>query len=421
MNLLQISESDHGGGAERIAYDLHRSSVAAGYDSHMLVGYKYGDDPTVTGLVPENGLRRFAYRCIRSFERRSGVQAHLYWMAGSWLRQNIDSLDLIHLHNLHGKYFNLGLLPFIAKRTRVILTLHDCWLFTGHCAHVFDCNKWITDCHPCCDIERYPGMERDAASYNLNRKKHIFSETRPVLITPSQWLCDLAQKSEVFRGLDCRVIYNGIDTKRFRRADKLAARDRLRLPINKFIILYVANGGLNSSNYKDPDLLLAVVKKLLAGPIANRFHLVVVGGRKNISDIFDNCVSQFEDTREGLETFYQAADILVYPTKADNCPLVPMEAMSCGLPVVSTRIGGVPEVVEHGVTGYVIASGVVREFSEAIEGILSSKSLLTSMGRASVERAQLRFSLDRMASSYLDLYSENQENINSTNGKRSSL
>jgi glycosyltransferase involved in cell wall biosynthesis len=418
MRLLQVSEADHGGGAERIAYDLHRSSVAAGHDSRMLVGYKHGEDSRITGLVPENGMRRFAYRCIRSIERHSGVQAHLYWMAGSWLRQNTDYPDLVHIHNVHGKYFNLGLLPFIAKRSRVIITMHDCWYFTGHCAYVFDCDKWMHVCHPCCDLERYPGMGRDAASYNLNRKKRIFSKVKPILVTPSQWLCDLVQKSEVFRGFDCRVIFNGIDTKRFHRGDKFAARDRLMLPIDKFIILYVVNGGLNSSYYKDPDLLLAAVTNLLDGPIANKFHLVVVGGIKKISNIFDKCLTQIANTREGLETYYQAADILVYPTKADNCPLVPMEAMSCGLPVVTTRIGGVPEVVEHRVTGYVTRPGDVREFSDAIEAILSSESLLTAMGLASAKRAKLFFTLERMTGSYFDLY---REDINGTGAKRNIL
>ena len=408
MKILQISEADHGGGAERIAYDLHRSSLARGLDSHMLVGYKRGADPAIAGLVPATVLARFAYRCLRSLERHSGVQARLYWMAGAWLRQNSPNLDVVHLHNVHGSYFNLGLLPSLSRRTRVIFTLHDCWLLTGHCAYVFDCNKWLHDCHPCCDIERYPGMERDAASYNISRKKRIFSKFTPVLVTPSQWLCDLVQRSAVFRNFDCRVIYNGIDTRRFSAGDKAAVRARLGLPVDRHIILYVVNGGLNSSNYKDPGLLLVAVQRLLAGPLAGRFHLAVVGGRKNLPNIFDDCLSQFEDTREGLESFYQAADILVYPTKADNCPLVPMEAMSCGLPVVSTRIGGVPEVVEHGVTGYVTAPGDPREFSAAIEAILGSPALLSSMSKASVQRAQSRFTLDRMAAAYFDLYLENQ-------------
>jgi glycosyltransferase involved in cell wall biosynthesis len=418
MKILQVSEADHSGGAERIAYDLHQSSVGAGYDSQMLVGYKHGEDPRVTGLVPGDGLGRLGYRCLRYLERKSGVQAHLYWMAGAWLRTNIFNWDIIHLHNLHGQYFNLGVLPFLAKHTRVMFTLHDCWLFTGHCAYVLDCSKWMESCSPCCDIERYPGMQRDAANFNLSRKKRILAESRPLLITPSQWLCDLAQKSAVLSDFDCRVIYNGIDTRRFSGGDKAAARERLGLPRDKQIILYVVNGGLNSTSFKDPDLLLAAVARLLAGPLGDSFHLVVVGGIKSLPVSYANCVSQVKDTRDGLETFYQAADLLAYPTKADNCPLVPIEAMSCGLPVVSTRIGGVPEVVEHGVTGYVTAPGDVREFSAAVEALLSEKSLRCSMGMAGVARARLRFSLERMTASYFDLY---RENGGSTTGKRRAL
>jgi glycosyltransferase involved in cell wall biosynthesis len=406
MKILQISEADHSGGAERIAYDLHRSALARGHDSRVLAGYKHGEDPRVTGLVPGEGLGRFCYRCLRYLERRSGVQARLYWMAGSWLREHPEAWDIIHLHNVHGSYFNLGLTPSLARRAPVVVTLHDCWYFTGHCASVFDCEKYRDSCHPCCDIGRYPGMGRDAAGYNLRRKKELFAQAQPVLVTPSQWLAGLVQESAVFRGFDCRVIHNGIDTERFRPADKVALRSALGLPLGKQILLYVVNGGLNSSVYKDPDLLLASVQRLLSGPLAARFHLVVVGGTKEIPEVFDGCVSQVAEVREGLEHYYQAADLLVHPTKADSCSLVALEAMSCGLPVVTVRIGGVPEMVEHGVTGYVAAPGEVREFTEAIESILSSQLLLTSMGRSALERARLRFSLQKMTDSYLELYRE---------------
>ena len=406
MKILQISEADHSGGAERIAYDLHRSALARGHESRVLAGYKHGEDPKVTGLVPGGGVGRLCYRCLRYLERRSGVQARLYWMAGSWLRDNPENWDLIHLHNVHGSYFNLGLTPSLARRAPLVVTLHDCWYFTGHCASVFDCEKYRDSCHPCCDLGRYPGMERDAAGYNLRRKKALFAKARPVLITPSQWLAGLVQESAVFRGFDCRVIHNGIDTERFRPADKVALRGALGLPLDKYILLYVVNGGLNSSVYKDPDLLLASVQRLLSGPLAARFHLVVVGGTKEIPGLFDGCVSQVAEVREGLEHYYQAADLLVHPTKADSCSLVALEAMSSGLPVVTVRIGGVPEMVEHGVTGYVAAPGEVREFTEAIESILSSQLLLTSMGRSALERARLRFSLQKMTDSYLELYRE---------------
>ena len=133
---------------------------------------------------------------------------------------------------------------------------------------------------------------------------------------------------------------------------------------------------------------------------------MVVGGKKAIPEGFDRCVTQVDDTREGLETFYQAADILVYPTKADNCPLVPMEAMSCGLPVVSTRVGGVPEVVSNGVTGYVTPPGDAAEFSRALEALLFSPSLLSAMGAAAVARVRDNFTMERMSNEYLRLYDE---------------
>ena len=57
--------------------------------------------------------------------------------------------DIVHCHNLHGKYFDLTVLPWLSAKSTTVLTLHDSWLLSGHCAHSFDCARWIVGCGHC--------------------------------------------------------------------------------------------------------------------------------------------------------------------------------------------------------------------------------------------------------------------------------
>src|SRR5262249_17124394 len=96
--------------------------------------------------------------------------------------------SILHLHNLHGGYFDLPILPWISQQVPTVVTLHDAWLLSGHCAHSFACEKWRTGCGECPDLTIYPEIRRDATRYNWQRKREIYSRSRLYVSTPSQWL-----------------------------------------------------------------------------------------------------------------------------------------------------------------------------------------------------------------------------------------
>ena len=85
------------------------------------------------------------------------------------------------------------------KNIKVVWTLHDCWSFTGHCAH-FDyvgCQKWKTGCYKCPQKNVYPKSSlADASSWNYEHKKNAFCGVKDMtIITPSKWLADLVKES----------------------------------------------------------------------------------------------------------------------------------------------------------------------------------------------------------------------------------
>ena len=122
-----------------------------------------------------------------------------------------DPPDIIHAHNLHGQYFGLRFLTQHSHQIPVLITLHDAWLLSGHCAHSVDCERWRTGCGKCPDMSLQPPVEQDATAHNWRRKKHIFENSRLYISTPSQWLMDKVHQSILEPAIvESRVVPNGI-------------------------------------------------------------------------------------------------------------------------------------------------------------------------------------------------------------------
>jgi len=107
---------------------------------------------------------------------------------------------------------------------------------------------------------------------------------------------------------------------------------------------------------------------------------------------------------EDMVPVYEGMDILLLPTRRDSLPRVVMEAMSYGVPVVATRIDGLPEMVEEGRTGFLVESEKAPEFAARMKQLLEDASLRRQMGEAGRTRARKLFSSEIYASKMLELY-----------------
>ena len=97
--------------------------------------------------------------------------------------------------------------------------MHDCWALTGHSAYcdAINCEKWKTGCEKCPQIKEYPKSYVDNSRRNWIRKKELFSDiSNMIIITPSIWLKNLVKQSYL-KNIPVEVVYNGIDTSKFRR------------------------------------------------------------------------------------------------------------------------------------------------------------------------------------------------------------
>ena len=307
--------------------------------------------------------------------------------------------DIIHLHNIHGGYFQTNLLPKLAKIAPIVWTFHDMFPITGHCAYSFECEKWKTGCGHCERLDIYPSIKKDRTKFLWNYKNKIFNSADFTIVAPSLWLKKCVEQS-FLKNKDIRLIYNGIDLEKFKKTDKAEARKTLNLPEDKKIVLFSANGGVKNP-FKGGEFVFQAFEKLKD---RNDILFLNIGGESRQKSETWLDFGYVKETKT-MAMLYSAANIYLFPTLADNCPLTLIESLSCGLPVVTFETGGVPEIVENNKSGFVVEYKNGEMLTSALEKLLDDDDLREKMSENAVE-ASKKFSKERMAQEYFELYKE---------------
>ncbi|MFH1812407.1 MAG: glycosyltransferase [Pseudomonadota bacterium] len=401
LRLAQIATADLGGGAAKVGQRLQAQLVAAGHGCVRIVGHKRGNERTVLRVpnpVRHAGSREwFLYYLERAtglqYLSRPGTRDLLRWVMG---------LDLVHVHNVHGDYFELRRLAELCARVPTVLTLHDAFLATGHCAHPMDCPRWMKGCGHCPDLDRYPGVRRDATAFNRQWYRDLVARAAPSLIAPSHWIRNLWQQAGMAG--DPAVIPPGVDLNRYVPGDRTAARRELGIPAGGPVVLFSAFRGTRNA-YRDTSMLWASLHRIAARVPDVTF--VLVGGDDEAvpgSLVRHTLCFPFIEDEARVIRLYQAADVLFHPSRADTAPLVVVEAQACGLPVVATAVGGIPELVDDGDTGHLVAAGDDEGAARQLELVLQARGGPGRMGDAARTRACARHDERRALAATLEVY-----------------
>jgi glycosyltransferase involved in cell wall biosynthesis len=310
-----------------------------------------------------------------------------------------ESIDLVHLHNIHGGYFNPLALPLLSRRVPVVWTLHDQFALTGHCSASLDCERWTSGCGNCPYLSAPPSLKFDSTAFLWRIKKETYSEARLHVVCPSRWLFDQAKRS-ILSGQSIHLIYNGIDTNIYSPTEKTEARKKLGLPLGKVIILFVANGGRRNP-WKGGDFFDTVAEN----NVGNTEMLFLSLGERQEGERINMRLIRFPPEKSTMALYYSAADLLLYPSLADSFGLVVAEAMACGTPVVSFNTGGIPEIIEHGQNGYVARYKDLDDLQRGMDCVLQ-RQRDDSVADSARKRIVSFFSFERMANEYSRLYEE---------------
>ena len=439
LQIIQVNTQDRQGGASKIALNLLQAYRRLGERTWMVVGKKTVNDPEVIALTrldaPKGwegiclGLAAIIKPYIGKIRGAGRLYVYLNQLAmgqdviGYW--QGMEEMhfpatrsllglappvlpkpfQIVHAHNLHGDYFDLRALQSLSAKVPVILTLHDAWLLSGHCAHAFDCTRWQSGCGNCPDLTIYPALAKDTTHVNWVRKKAIYAHSRLYIATPSQWLMDKVRQSILNPAMiEGRVIPNGVDTQQFVPGDQQAARRELGLDLQAKIILFAANG-IKGNPFKDFSTLKEALRLL-----GEKEDVVLIAlGESGPSESYGRARIDYVPHTFSVETiarYYQAANVYVHAALAENFPTTILEAMACGLPVVASRIGGIPEQVIDQKTGLLVDPASPKALATALSQVLGDPTYAKQLGLAGLTRLQNHFTLERQAQAYWQWYEE---------------
>lgn len=402
MKVIQINFSA-GGSTGKIASALHSFLLSKRESAYFANGRGKSNLDGSFRIGNELDFRLHTY-----VSRLTGLHGYYSHVNTYKLINSIREIDpdIIHLHNLHGDYINIGkLFSFLkSSRAKIIVTLHDCWLFTGGCAHYTTpfCDDWKRECGHCKRRMEYPkSYIFDTSKKCLKDKKRWFSYRDDInIVAVSNWLKEQAEQSLLSK-FKVQTIYNGVDEKTFY-PKKNANQIRMKYGIsdNKKIILGVAsvwspNKGLN-------DFIN------LRSQLEENIEIVLVGLNKEQLSGLPSCVVGIERTenQDELAMIYSLSDLLINFSKEETFGMVAAEAMACGTPVIVSNTTACPEIVDS-MTGYAFDLSNTPLLEQRIGELLARDR--NEISQKCVSRVDMEFSSKKMVNEYYKLYSHIME------------
>jgi glycosyltransferase involved in cell wall biosynthesis len=393
MNVLIIGTTDILGGAAKVSWDIKSSLEADGHSVSMFVADKRSDDPNV------HVIARPWYQKYLSIFLASERYIQTDWILET---DAFKQADVVHCHNLHGRFFNLETLQKMSVLKPVVWTLHDEWALTPHCAYTMEGTEIRNGLYVCPSIDIQPRLLWDNTKRLIQWKNTLYNNAKLTVVTPSLWLKARAEQSTLKSQHNVHIP-NGIDTSVFIQSDKATAREKLHLPQDKKIILFLATAG-KANTWKG----WTHVEKVIEANNDDASVLFLNVGNLVKEDAEANIEYRMQvSSPEELALYYSAADILLFTSIAENFPLVILEAMSCGLPIVSFDVGGVKEAVEHMQHGYIAPYTDTNALQEGVAWALNMSSQeRDDLSKASTAKVRQFYSTEHMTTAYKKLYTD---------------
>ena len=372
MRVIHLNACDMSGGAAIAAARLHRAMLTEGVDSRLWVYEKLSSDKSVESVYPKR-LRRYGTgrgyivnKVLNLFYDQAQAYRSLNVLpSGIHIKINRSNADVVNLHWINGEMISI---LEIAKITKpIVWTLHDMWPFLGTKHYTDNGIDDYTDA-----LLTKSWLDIDALLYR--HKRRYWQNIAVNFVSPSKWLASELENSHLFRGSQVDVIPNTIDFDEYKYVDKQSAKAALGISLNKLVIMFAAVSALDDRRKGFDHLLQSLKTLLFMGVAAKHLLLLVVGGEQTATlaelDLETLCAGRVADQNQ-MNKYYGAADVFVLPSRLDNFPNTMVEAMASGTACVGYTVGGIPDLIEHKINGYLAQAGDTSDFAAGIKWVLS--------------------------------------------------
>lgn len=232
-------------------------------------------------------------------------------------------------------------------------------------------------------------------------KIQLINERVSAVVCPSRWIANEAQKAGI-RADVLRVIPNSVDTAVFNKRDRLAVRHRFGIPSDAFVI-FLGSAALTNP-YKGTQHALRAITR-----IDQNVHVMIVGGHQTQIHLPAGPtyhIHGFTTDRSLLADMYSAGDVSLLPSLAENFPLMLLESMACGTPVVAFNTGGIGEAITHMETGWLTTVGDEEGLARGLAYAMANPQKLAQWSEAAATSITEDFTEARFLESHLQLYEE---------------
>jgi len=334
----------HKGGIEQVSYEQSKRLTESGYQIDVLTSKFEGRNTN-----PIKGIKIHHYPSLNVAKRFGVPYPIISFKAYKTFTQLIQKCDLVHAHG--HVYMSSYMAGMVAKKYKkpFIVTQHNTFI----------------------DYQSFLNIIEQLNDFIIG--KSVLKHANKVITVSKETM-----KYVLKLGADktkTSVIYNGVDTDYFRPVNKRKSREKLGLPKNRKIILSVRRlvykNGLDTLiesvpllTRDHPDLLFLVAGK---GPsrklIEDRIKELGIDANIKLTGFVPDRL---------LPVYYDAADYFILPSASgEGLPLVLLEAMACGLPVIATTVGGTPEIIKHMKNGVLVPPRNPEAMAEALSKLLS--------------------------------------------------
>ena len=375
MNIRLLSSHDAQGGAAKACMRVHQGLLELGCNSQMLVRWKQTCLSTVECTEDSKNLLHKWFTSGHSFLQRWPVlrfqkpDSEFFSLPKSPLKNLAKLCSDADVVNLHWTVSMIHWSTFFSQLPRhipIVLTLHDMNYFTGGCHYSGNCRRYEQECGHCPCL-RSPD-ENDLSRQIWNQKEDVFSKLdseRVTVVSPSKWLTECASRSKLLGRFECLTIPYGIDSKKFHPFTNSDFRDQNRIPKNARVLIFVAQS--IKDHRKGFDLLMSALAELDASA---QWVLLALGNIDSIEfqkhEHLKVLPLGYIADQDELVKAYSAADLFVIPSRQDNLPNTVLEAMACGTPTVGFNIGGIPDMIREGETGFIAETTHASSLAEKI-------------------------------------------------------
>ena len=415
MRILIVNTSESIGGAAVAASRLVAALNNNGEKAMMLVRDKTEGHIT-TCQLPHRWLMRFRFAWERFV-----IYCHLLFRkdrlweidianAGADITslREFKEADVIHLSWINQGMLSLGDIRKIVRSGKpIVWTMHDLWPATSICHYAGSCTEFMTGCRHC-RLLPMGKCRSNLATQVWKRKKQIYSKSNITFVACSRWLKNQAKRSGLLEGMELTDIPNPIDTNVFCPEDKAKAKTALGLPTDKKVILFVAQK--LTDKRKGADYLVQALRKFagIDGVNADEYAVALLGGHgAEVASLIPIEVVPlgYVHGDHNLARVYNAADVFVLPSLQDNLPNTLMEALACGVPCVGFNVGGIPEMIDHRVNGYVARVADSDDLASGLRWVLDEADA-SELHKAALAKTARCYSQASVSMRYLNIYSE---------------